>query len=76
MEKPPAFENPPRRAPVEIRVLSTPEATRSALDTLATGSDSVRIAAAFIRHSGIEELQLLHKPPSGSYSSSQGRISA
>jgi HKD family nuclease/predicted RNA-binding protein len=50
--------------PLEVRVLSTAEATRSALETLVSGSDSVQIAAAFVRRGGVEELQLLQRPPS------------
>lgn len=47
---------------MDIRILPTPEATRSALETLVAGSDSVRIASAFVRQSGVEELRLLQRP--------------
>lgn len=47
---------------MEVRVLSTAEATRCALETLVSGSDHVRIASAFVRHSGVEELRLLQRP--------------
>jgi HKD family nuclease/predicted RNA-binding protein len=48
--------------PIDVRVLSTAEATRSALETLVSGSDSVQIAAAFVRRSGVEQLRLLDRP--------------
>jgi HKD family nuclease/predicted RNA-binding protein len=48
--------------PVEVRALSTAEAARSALETLVSGSDSVQIAAAFVRRSGVEQLRLLNRP--------------
>lgn len=47
---------------MDVRVLPTPQATRSALETLIAGSDSVRIASAFVRQSGVEELRLLQRP--------------
>jgi HKD family nuclease/predicted RNA-binding protein len=47
---------------VDIRVLPTAEATRSALETLVSGSDDARIASAFVRQSGVEELHLLQRP--------------
>jgi HKD family nuclease len=47
---------------MDVRILPTPETARSALETLLTGSDSVRIASAFVRQSGVEELSLLHRP--------------
>jgi len=47
---------------VNIQVLSTAETTRSALETLVSGSDSVQIAAAFVRRSGVEQLRLLNRP--------------
>ncbi len=47
---------------MDFRVLPTAEATRSALETLVAGSDSVRIASAFVRQSGVEELHLLQRP--------------
>lgn len=47
---------------MEVRVLPTAEATRSALETLVRESDSVRIASAFVRQSGLEELRLLQRP--------------
>jgi len=50
--------------PVEVRILPTAEATRAALQTLVRGSDSLQVAAAFVRRSGVEELQLLQRPPS------------
>lgn len=50
------------RDTVEIRVLTSAEATRSALETLVSGSDSIQIAAAFVRQSGVDELRLLHRP--------------
>jgi len=49
--------------PVDVRVLPTAEATRSALETLVSGSDSVKVAAAFVRRSGVEALHLLQRPP-------------
>ncbi len=48
--------------PANVQVLPTAQATRSALDTLLNGSDGVRIAAAFVRQSGVDELRLLHRP--------------
>jgi len=48
--------------PVDIRILPTAEVTRSALETLVSGSDSVQIAAAFVRRSGVEQLRLLDRP--------------
>jgi hypothetical protein len=50
--------------PVEVRVLPTAEATRTALQTLVRDSDRLQVAAAFVRRSGVEELQLLQRPPS------------
>jgi hypothetical protein len=50
--------------PVEVRVLPTAEATRAALQTLVRDSDRLQVAAAFVRRSGVEELQLLQRPPS------------
>ena len=47
---------------MDVRVLATSEATRSALETLLSGSESVAIASAFVRHSGVEELRLLQRP--------------
>ncbi len=47
---------------MDIRVLSTVEATRSALETILSGSDNVKIASAFVRQSGVEELRLLQRP--------------
>lgn len=47
---------------MDIRALPTAEATRSALETLVAGSDSVMIASAFVRQSGIEELRVLQRP--------------
>lgn len=46
---------------MEIRLLTTTEATRLALETLVSGSDRIRIAAAFVRQSGVDALQLLHR---------------
>lgn len=46
---------------MEVTILSTPAETRSAVETLLTGSDSVRIAAAFVRLSGVEELGLARR---------------
>jgi hypothetical protein len=48
--------------PVNLQVLSTAGATRSALETLLGGSDSVKIASAFVRQSGVDELRLLRRP--------------
>ncbi len=48
--------------PVDLQVLPTAAATRSALETLLGGSDSVRIASAFVRQSGVDELRLLQRP--------------
>jgi HKD family nuclease/predicted RNA-binding protein len=53
-----------RGMPVEVRVLPTAEATRAALQTLVRDSDRLQVAAAFVRRSGVEELQLLQRPPS------------
>ncbi len=39
-----------------------PEATRSALETLVAGPDSVRIAAAFVRQRTVDEFRLLQRP--------------
>ncbi|MBM3471324.1 MAG: hypothetical protein FJX73_11130 [Armatimonadetes bacterium] len=47
---------------MNVRVLPTAEATRSALETLIAESDSVRIASAFVRQSGADELRLLQRP--------------
>lgn len=47
---------------MDVRVLPSPEATRSTLETLVAGSDSVRIASAFVTQSGVEELRLLQRP--------------
>lgn len=48
--------------PVNLQILPTAGATRSALETLLSGSDSVRIASAFVRQSGVDELRLLQRP--------------
>lgn len=48
--------------PVNLQVLPTAGATRSALETLLDGSESVRIASAFVRQSGVDELRLLQRP--------------
>lgn len=45
-----------------VEILSTPQATRSALETLVSGSERVRIAAAFVRRSGVDDLRLLQRP--------------
>ena len=47
---------------MDVRVLATSDATISALETLLSGSESVAIASAFVRYSGVEELQLLQRP--------------
>lgn len=47
---------------MDVRILATNEATRSALETLVGGSESVAIASAFVRQSGVEELRLLQRP--------------
>jgi len=48
--------------PANLQVLPTAGATRSALETLLGGSESVRIASAFVRQSGVDELRLLRRP--------------
>lgn len=47
---------------LDFRILATTEATRSALEVLVGGSESVRIAAAFVTQSGVGELRLLQRP--------------
>lgn len=46
---------------MDLRILPTASETRLAIETLVANSDSVKIAAAFVRKSGVEELGLVSR---------------